>query len=420
MSCTPLLNKTRLGTVARQGKRRDAERLAASPISNASNRELPETELPSLVLTYKYRLLPTRKQHKALVGILESQRQLYNGALEHRIGAWQKAAKTVTLYSQMAELVELRSEPEFSVLPSNLQRWTLRRLDEAYQGFFRRVKAKGEKAGFPRFRGKGRWSSFGFAEFSGIRLIGKRLYFKGIGGGLRMHLHRPLPDARPLCCTFTRDHKGWSVCLQYRVPVAALPKTGKQTGIDFGLTHLATLSTGEQIPNPRVAKRAESELRRHQRALARCKKGSNRRKKAKQQLARSHARVKSGRRTYLHQVSAKLVRETDVIVIEDLNVKGLAGSMLAKAVHDASWAALRQMLAYKAEKAGREVVVVDPKYTSQTCPDCGIIAKKKLSERTHRCDCGCVLDRDHAAAKVILQRGRSGSRSSQREVFACA
>jgi putative transposase len=226
--------------------------------------------VPSLVLTYKYRLLPTRNQHKALAAILESQRQLYNGALEHRIGAYRKTGKTITLYSQQKELAELRKELEFARVPSNLQRWTLRRLDEAYQGFFDRLKSKNEKAGFPRFRGKGRWNSFGFAEFSGIRLIGKRLRFKGMPSGLRIHLHRPLPEGRPLCCTFTRDHKGWSVSLQYRVPVKALPLTGSQVGIDMGLKELVVQSRGETVPNPRIAKRAEREMRRRQRALSRC------------------------------------------------------------------------------------------------------------------------------------------------------
>lgn len=362
-------------------------------------------DIPSLVLTRKYRLLPSRKQYAALASILDDQRLLYNAALQGRIEAYRKASKTVTLYIQQQELTELRQEPEFAAIPANLQRWTLRRLDEAYQAFFRRLKAKGEKAGFPRFRGKGRWDSFGFSEFSGIRLKGKRLYFKGMPDSLRVHLHRPLPDCKPLSCTFTRDHKGWAVCLQYRIPVAALPVTGKSIGVDFGLTHLATLSTGEAIPNPRVAKRAEREMRKRQRALARCRKGSKRRQKVRLAVTRCHARIKNTRRTYLHQVSARMVRENDVIAIEDLNVKGLAGSMLAKSIHDASWAKLKEMLAYKAAKAGRQLIEVDPRYTSQACSGCGVIVPKKLSERWHRCpECGLQMDRDENAARNVLHR----------------
>lgn len=374
----------------------------------------------TLILTYKYRLLPTRKQHAALASILETQRQLYNGALEHRIGAYRAVNKTITLYTQLTELTELRREPGFENVPANLQRWTLRRLDESYQAFFRRVKVKGAKAGFPRFRSKSRWNSFGFAEFSGIQVRGKRLYFKGVAGGLRMHLHRTLPEGKPLCCVFTHDHKGWFVCLQYRIPVNALPATGKQIGVDMGLKELAVLSTGEAIPNPRPARCAERELRRRQRALARCKRGSKRRVKVRLELTRRHAKIKNTRFTYLHQVSARLVRENDLIAVEKLNVKGLASGMLAKSVSDASWAKLKQMLTYKAEWAGRQLIEVDAKHTSQTCPECGQIVKKTLKQRTHECDCGCVLDRDHAAALVILQRARSGAPVSQREAVACA
>jgi putative transposase len=359
----------------------------------------------TIVLSFKYRLLPLRKQHAALVMILESQRQLYNGALEHRIGAWRMAAKTITLYAQMAELTQLRQEVEFSVVAANVQRWTLRRLDEAYQAFFRRAKVKGEKAGFPRFRGKGRWNSFGFAEWKGIKIEGKRLYFRGMSGGLRMHLHRPLPEGKPLCCTFTRDHKGWYVCLQYRMGVQALPATAKQIGIDVGLTHLATLSTGEHIPNPRVAKRAEREMRRRQRAVARCKKGSKRRAKVRRAVTRCHARIANTRRTYLHQISARLVRENDLIAVEKLNTKGLATGMLARSVHDAAWAKLKEMLAYKAAKAGRQLVEVDPRNTTQSCSGCGSIVPKKLSERWHCCPhCGLEMDRDENAALNVLHR----------------
>ena len=360
-------------------------------------------------LTYKYRLLPGRHQHKALAAILESQRQLYNGALEHRVGAYRTAGKTITLYDQMGELTELRQDMNFGAVPVKIQRWTLRRLDDAYQAFFRRVKAKGEKAGFPRFRSKGRWNSFGFAEFSGIRLKGRRLHFKGMSGGLRIHVHRPMPQGRPLSCTFTRDHKGWYVCLQFRLSTNPVAPTGKHVGIDMGLIHLATLSTGEQIPNPRVAKRAEREMRRRQRALARCKRGSSRRRKVRRQVTRCHAKIKNTRRTYLHQVSARLVRENDMIAVEKLNTKGLARTVVARSVHDAGWSTLKEMLTYKAEWAGRQLVEVDPRNTSQACSGCGVLVPKKLKERWHRCpECGLEMDRDENAARNVLHRAVVG------------
>ncbi|WP_435018530.1 RNA-guided endonuclease InsQ/TnpB family protein [Tundrisphaera sp. TA3] len=381
---------------------------------------MADAEDSTIVLTYKFRLLPNRRQHWTLEEIIESQRVLYNAALMERIDCYRKTGRTPNKNEQFKELTELRKFECFAGIPLNLQRWTLKQLDDSYQAFFRRVKNRGGKAGHPRFRGKGRWQSFGFSEFSGITLREGRIRFKGLPGSLRIHLHRPLPKGKPLSCTFTRGHKGWYVCLQYRVPVQPLPATGQQVGIDVGLTTLATLSTGEAIANPRHTKRAEKELRRRQRALSRCKKGSNRRKKVKASVTWLHAKIANSRKTHLHQTSAKLVRENDLIAVEKLNVKGLSSGMLAKGVNDAGWSILKNYLAYKAAWAGRELVEVKAAGTSQTCPNCGAVAKKTLSERTHRCDCGCVIDRDHAAARIILARAVVSPVASQREALACA
>ena len=366
---------------------------------------MADSEDNTIVLSFKYRLLPSRKQHMALEQMLEDQRILYNAALEERISYYRHIGKSRTYMDQCKALTELRQDGEFSSVPANIQRWTLKRLDAAYQAFFRRVKSKGQKAGFPRFRGKGWWHSFGFNEFSGITIKRNRLYFKRMPAGLRVYLHRTLPEGKPLSCTFTRDTKGWAVCVQYRLPVTHVVDTGNQVGVDVGLSHLATLSTAEAIPNPRVAKRAEREMRRRQRALARCKRGSKRRRKIRDAVTRCHARIKNTRRTYLHQVSCRIVRENDLIAVEKLNVKGLAGGMLAKSVHDAGWSILKEMLTYKAAKAGRQLIEVDPRNTTQGCSGCGVIVPKKLSERWHSCPhCGLKLNRDHNAALNVLHR----------------
>jgi putative transposase len=168
-----------------------------------------------VILTYRYRLLPLKSQHRALERLCASQRELYNAALEERIDCYRKTGKTRTYIDQCKALTECRHElPDMGELPANLQRWTLKRLDDAFQGFFRRLKARNGKAGFPRFRGKGRWEAFGFAEFSGIRFDGKRLRFAGMPGGLKVHLHRELPEhANVRSCVFRRDGSGWFVCL---------------------------------------------------------------------------------------------------------------------------------------------------------------------------------------------------------------
>lgn len=361
------------------------------------------------VLVYKYRLLPTRKQHEALVAILDSQRALYNAALEERASCYRATGKSRTYIDQCKALTECRRDlPEMAATPLNIQRGTIRRLDEAYKAFFRRAKSRRGKAGFPRFRGKGWFNSFDFNEFVGIRFDGKRLRWSGMPSGLRVHLHRSMPDGKILTAKFKRDHKGWAVCLAVSVETPEKRIVQSAVGIDVGIKTLAATSDGLLIPNPRAARRAERELRVRQRALARCKRGSNRRRKVRAQVTRLHAKVANTRSTSLHQISAMLVRRYDVIAVEALNVKGLARGILARDVHDASWSKLVDLISYKAERAGKHLIKVDPKYTSQTCPECGTIAAKTLAERVHECACGYVADRDVAAARVILSRAVVG------------
>lgn len=363
-----------------------------------------------MFLTYKYRLLPSKRQHAALAMICESQRHLYNAALEERIDCYRKTGRGRSYIDQCRALTQCRRDlPEMAVLPVNLQRWTLKRLDEAFAGFFRRCK-RGEKPGFPRFRGKGRWDSFGFAEFSGIRFDSKRLRFKGMSSGLRAHLHRPLPSTDIRACVFRRDHKGWAVCFQ--VAVEALTKHTVETsvGIDLGLKVFAYQSDGIVISNPRIARRAEKEIRCHSRALMRCKRGSKRRMKAKARLAKTHAKIVNARTTWLHQQSARIVNSYDLIAVEDLNV----GSMmrhptLARSIADASWSRFLGFLDYKAERAGGHVIRINPRNTSQKCSGCGELVPKSLAVRTHSCpSCGLAIDRDWNASLNILAAVLSG------------
>ncbi len=363
-----------------------------------------------MILTYRYRLLPTKQQHRALATILESQRQLYNAALEERIDAYRKAGVSRSYFDQTKALTELRQgEPEFSVLPVNVQRATLKFLDEAYKGFFRRVK-RGDKAGFPRFRGMGRFNSFAFREFSGISLNAGRIRFKGMPGALRIHLHRPMPsDAIVKCCVFRREAKGWTVSLTAARTVPP-PRGGRRAvGVDLGVTTFAALSDGAFTPSLKAARRAERCLRLAQRALARKKQGSTSRRSARATVTRCHAATARRRANHLHQASARLVRDYDVIAIEALNVKGLARGALAKDVHDASWGRFISMLRYKAEWAGARLIEVNPQYTTQDCSGCDARVPKALGDRSHVCPhCGLSIDRDLNAARNILDRAGVG------------
>ena len=363
-----------------------------------------------MIVTYRYRLLPAKRQHRALEQILESQRQLYNAALEERIGAYRKAGVTRTLFDQYKALTEWRrSDPEASALPVSLQRATLKRLDEAYKGFFRRV-AKGGKPGFPRFRGKGWFRSFGLCGFSGITLKGGRLRFKGMPGGLRVHMHRELPaDASLRSCTFKRETNGWTVSFAVEVAPDSPRRSHRAVGVDLGISTFAALSDGGSIPSLKAARKAERRLRVAQRALSRKQRGSLGRREARTVVARCHAAVVRQRTEHLHQASARLVCDYDAIVVEKLHVKGLAAGTLAKDIHDASWARFISMLTYKAEKAGARLIEVDPRNTSQDCSGCGMRIPKGLGDRRHDCPhCGLSIDRDLNAARNILNRAGVG------------
>lgn len=344
----------------------------------------PHVNVVRMILTYCYRLLPSKPQHRALEESLESQRQLYNAALEERIGAFRNAGITRTYIDQCKALTEWRqSDPEAALAPVCQQRWTLKQLDEAFRGFFRRAKA-GAKPGFPRFRGKGRFGSFGFREFSGIRFEHGRLRFAGMPGGLRVHLHRALPEgARIRSCVFRREDKGWKVGFAVDILAAPQRPSTRAVGVDLGLSTFAALSDGGFVPSLRAARRSERRLRKLNRVVARKAPGSHGRRKARRAAARCHAQAARARLDFLHQASARLIRDYDVIVLEKLNVKGLARSALAKDVHDASWARFISILRYKAACAGSRLIEVDPHDTSQDCSGCGIKVPKKLHDRWH-------------------------------------
>ena len=360
--------------------------------------------------TYRYRLLPAKRQHRALETILEAQRQLYNAGLEERVDAYRKAGIQRSCFDQFKALTEWRDgDPEARSVPVNLQRWTLKRLDDAYDGFFRRLSAE-TKPGFPRYRGKGRFNSFGFHEFCGISFDGRSIRFRGMPGRLRVHVHRPFPEGLSIkSCVFRRDVKGWTVGLVIKCPEAPPRTTYRAVGVDLGISIFAALSDGGLIPSLRAARKAERRLRVLRRAVSRKQAGSHCRVKARLALRRCYAQMTRARDNHLHQASARLVRDYDRIAIEGLNIKGLVRAVLAKDVHDVSWSKFISMLRYKAECAGVRLIVVDPHQTSQECSGCGTAVPKRLSDRVHDCpSCGLRLDRDLNAARNILNRAGVG------------
>ena len=188
-----------------------------------------------------------------------------------------------------------------------------------------------------------------------------------------------------------------------------LPKTGESIGVDLGLLRLATLSNGEKKENPRWYRKILQELRVLQRKIARCMRGGRNRRRLVLRLQRLMVHVADARKDFLNKFVHELITRFDRIVLEDLRVAAMAHGRFAMSILDAGWSYLVSRLAHKAQSAGREVVKVDPAYTSKTCSGCGAIFEHlSLSDRWVECDCGVSLDRDHNAAIVVFQRGRNG------------
>jgi putative transposase len=362
---------------------------------------------------YRYRLYPTPTQDRALRGTLDLLRELYNAALQERRDAYRATGKAPGCYDQQKSLIEVRAlRPEFAAVHTHLLQDALTRLDRAFLAFFRRVQI-GETPGYPRFKGRDRYRTFTFkdaAHGNGAKLCagGQRLRLAGIGN-VKIKLHRPYEGRlKQVSVTLDGDGHWYATLICDEVPPKPLPATGRTTGLDLGILAFGTLADGTPIANPRVLEAAQTELAQAQRRVSRRRKRSHRRRKAVRILARTHARVRNARKDFHHKTARDLVRAYDSLSIEALNVKGLAGGMLARPVHDAAWAQFTTILSGKAAEAGRALVKVDPRGTSQTCSACGGEVRKALAVRVHRCPhCGYVADRDHNAARNIHRLGHS-------------
>lgn len=281
---------------------------------------------------------------------------------------------------------------------------SLRHLDHAYQRFFKKL------GGYPSFKSKyGKQSAtFTDAAFK-FDPVNKNLSLAKIGR-IKVKWSREISDITTV--TLTKEKSGkYFVTVQVEEEIEQLPRTGKEVGVDVGISHLATLSDGRKIDNPRTTLKWEKRLARAQRILSRRKKGSNRRRKQKIKVARLHEKISNIRKDFLDKATTTLVREFDVIAIEDLHVKGMVRNRkLAKHISDASFGTLRRMLEYKAEWYGKEVRVCGRFFaSSKTCSDCGFkVDTLPLNVRSWECpQCRNLHDRDVNAAKNILAVGQT-------------
>lgn len=349
----------------------------------------------------KYRIYPSKRQVEVLEHHLALCAELYNAALQERRDAWRINRAPINFYDQSKQLPEVKQlRPDLAEVNAVAVENVLKRVDKAFKAFFRRVKA-GQKPGYPRFKSPRRYDSLTFRQI-GNALTGNKLRISKIGQ-VRIKLHRPLNgDVKELHVRRAAGYWYAIFCVEYEAK--PLPECDAKVGLDVGLSAFATLHDGTEIENPRYYREAQAELRRAQRRVARRKRGSNRRRKAVALLQRVHAHVKNQRRDFHHKVSRWVVNNHGLIAVEDLDIVGLARSILAKSVNDAGWGQFLSFIAYKAEWAGRVFVRVNPSGTSQTCI-CGAEVRKVLKERWHGCtSCGLSLPRDHVSAQVILQR----------------
>ena len=279
----------------------------------------------------------------------------------------------------------------------------LRRLDKAFNAFFRRVK-DGETQGYPRFKGYNRYDSFTHPQ-SGFKILEDgRLKLSKIGI-IRIFLHREI-IGKIKTCTIRRDGDQWYACFSTELPDAESVEPQTSVGVDVGITSLATLSDGTEISNPKTAYKYDRQLTRAQRDMSRKKTRSHNWYEQKKRVARIHQKIRNIRNDFLHKVSHILVDTYDTIVMEDLQIKNMVKNHhLARSIHDASWGRLIQFVSYKAEEAGKTVELVNPRNTSQECSFCGNVQPILRSQRTYKCSvCGNIIGRDHNAAINILNR----------------
>lgn len=385
--------------------------------------------------SYKFLLRPTPQQAASLAKMLEDHRQLYNAALEERREAWRMQRASISYHAQALQLTEVRKAD-----PGGQARWsagsqqqTLRRLDRTFAEFFRRLKAGEKRPGYPRFKGWGWFDTVEWpAEKNGARWDSvphptvTRVYLLGIGH-VRAHQHRAV-NGRIKTVMVKREGKRWYVILSCEgISAEPLEPTGAAVGIDMGIVHFMTSSDGGHVPNPRCLAASKGKLTDAQRALNRKRRGSNRRKKAVARVASLHRRVRRQRLDHAHKTARALVRDYDVIVREALQVAnmtrrpkakqaekgsyisngGTVKARLNRSVLDAGWGVFFNVLHAKAESAGRVVVEVPPRHTSQRCSQCGHIAGgNRVSQAVFRCRaCGHEAHADANAAQNILRAG---------------
>ncbi len=377
-------------------------------------------------IAYQYRIKPNQEQQEKIDNTLDMLRCQYNYELAQRFDWYEQNRCSIdrcplvchlpelkekpTRFSQQASLKQLKKErPWYKNVHSQVLQEVPKKVELAFVRWLK-GDVNGKKLGRPRFKAKGRYKTFTYPQFKQEHFVGNKITLSKIGD-VKVIVHRPIPDGFVIkTVSVTKKADGYYVTLSLddqTVPsIKPDFKADKIVGIDVGLHDFLVTSENERIKAPKYLRSAERKLRKAQKRVSRRKKGSNRRKKAVQKLGKQHKKVADTRKDFHFKTANQLIEKYDVVVVEKLNIKGLARTILAKSIHDAGWGQFISILTNKAENAGLLVVPVKPHGTSQECSNCGHKVKKPLSQRIHNCPvCHTSMCRDHNAAINIRNRG---------------
>jgi putative transposase len=376
--------------------------------------------------SYQYKIKPDKQQTEKIDKTLEMLRYQYNYLLAQRFDWYEQnrcprdrcplicylpeLKEQPNYYSQKASLVQLKIDrPWYKEIHSQVLQEVPKKVELAFDRWLR-GDVDGRKSGRPRFKGKGQYKTFTYTQFPRHYFVSSKITLSKIGD-VKVIVHRPIPDGFDIkTVSVTRKADGYYVTLSLDDKTVPTIKPDFNpdniVGIDVGLIDFYVASDSSRIAAPKYLRKAERRFKSAQRRVSRCKKGSNRRKKAIKKLGIQHKKVADTRKDFHFKTANNLLKKYDVIAVEKLNIKGLAVGRLAKSVNDAGWGQFISILTVKAENAGLKVVAVNPSGTSLECSSCGNKVKKSLSQRIHNCpNCKVSLCRDLNAGINIKNRG---------------